>query len=135
MIVDNQKKFGTLLTNLSKAFDCLSHDLLVTILNASGFTINSLRLKQDYLTNCKQRTRKNSAYSSWEEIFFGVPQGSVSGSLIFNNFFTWFIFHYGGHWFCNLCRWKHTIHYTKRYGRCYVQVAKFIKNTFSKLCG
>ena len=87
MIVDNQKKFGTLLTNLSKAFDCLSHDLLVTILNASGFTINSLRLKQDYLTNCKQRTRKNSAYSSWEEIFFGVPQGSVSGSLIFNNFF------------------------------------------------
>ena len=103
-IADNQKRFGALLTNLSEAFDCLSHDLLITMLNAYGLTINSLRLKQDYLTNHKQRTRKNSAYSSWEEIFFRVPQGSVTGLLTFNIFFMWFIFHYGGRCFCNLCR-------------------------------
>ena len=38
---------------------------------------NQKRLVQEYLTNSKQRTRLNSAYSSWEEILFGVPQRSI----------------------------------------------------------
>ena len=32
---------------------------------------------QSYLSNRTQRTKMNTAYSSWEEILFGVPQGSV----------------------------------------------------------
>ena len=60
--IDNQKRFGALLNYLSKAFDCLSLDLLIAKLNAYGFSIDSLR----YLTNRKQRNRINSAYSSWE---------------------------------------------------------------------
>ena len=35
---DNQKRFWALLTDLSKAFDCLSHDLLISKLNAYGLT-------------------------------------------------------------------------------------------------
>ena len=35
---DNKKAFGALLTNLSKAFDCFSHDLLIAKLNAYGLT-------------------------------------------------------------------------------------------------
>ena len=62
--VDNQKRFGALFTDLSKTFDCLSHDLLIAKLNAYGFSIDPIRLVQDCLTNCKQRTRINSAYSS-----------------------------------------------------------------------
>ena len=39
-----------------------------------------------YLKNRKQRTKIISTYSCWEEIIFGVPQGSIPGSLLFNIF-------------------------------------------------
>ena len=51
--VDNKKVFGALLTDLSKAFDCLSHDFLVAKLNAYGFSMTALRLVQNDLSNCK----------------------------------------------------------------------------------
>ena len=55
--VGNKIVFGALLTDLSKAFDCLSHDLLVAKLNAYGFSMAALRLIQNYLSNRKQRTK------------------------------------------------------------------------------
>ena len=50
-VVDNKKVFGALLTDLSKAFDCLSHDVLVAKLDAYGFSIAALRLVQNYFSN------------------------------------------------------------------------------------
>ena len=84
--VDNWKAFGLLLTDLSKAFDCLSHELLLAKLHAYGFSFAALRLIHSYLTNRKQWTKVNSSYSSWEEILFGVSQGSIFGPLLFNMF-------------------------------------------------
>ena len=55
-------------------------------LNAYGFSLPALGLVQSYLSNRKQRTKINSEFSSWEEILFGVPQGSIMGSLLFNIF-------------------------------------------------
>ena len=71
------------LTDLTKAFDCKSHALLIAKLNAYGFSTKSLGL-YDYISHRKQRTKVNESYSSWHEIFYGVPQGSVFGPLLFN---------------------------------------------------
>ena len=84
--VDKGKSFAALLTDLPKAFDCLSHELLVAKLHAYGFSIAVLKLIRSYLTNGKQRTKINLSYSPWEEILFGVPQGSILGPLLFNIF-------------------------------------------------
>ena len=42
--VDKRSSFGALLTDLSKAFDCLSHELLIAKLHAYGLSLNALRL-------------------------------------------------------------------------------------------
>ena len=57
---DNHKRFGALLKDLSKAFNWILHHLSIAKLNAYGFSIDSLRLVPEYLTNRKQRTRINS---------------------------------------------------------------------------
>ena len=84
--VDKGKSFGALLTYLSKAFDCLDHELLTAKLNAYGFTLPALQLNHDYLSNRKQRTKIDDNYSSWSEILFDVPQESILVPLLFNIF-------------------------------------------------
>ena len=78
--------FGALLTDLSKAFDCLPHELLIAKPHAYGVDIPSLKLLQSNLTKWKQRVKLNGTCSSWSEIIFGVQQGSIIGPLLFNIF-------------------------------------------------
>ena len=84
--VDSGKAFGALLTDLSKAFDCLDHELLIAKLNAYGFSLPALRLIHDYLSHRKQKTRVNDSYSEWLAVMFGLRQGSILGPLLFNIF-------------------------------------------------
>ena len=83
---DNNKTFEALLTDLSKAFGCVSHDLLIAKLHAYGLDLASLKILQDYLTNRKQRTKVDSFYSSSEKIIPSVPEGSILGPLLFHIF-------------------------------------------------
>ena len=62
--VDNVGAFGALLTDLSKAFDCLPHELLIAKLDAYGFDESSLKLIHSSLSNRKQRVKINDRCSS-----------------------------------------------------------------------
>ena len=85
-ILNKGGTFGSYLTNLSKAFDCMTHDLLIAKLHALNFDMNALNLIFDYLTEQKQRVKINSSFSLYLDIFQGVPKGSVLGPLLFNLF-------------------------------------------------
>ena len=82
--LENGGVSGALLTDLSKTFNCILHDLLIAKLAAYGFDYISPQILQSYPSNRKQRTKINGEYSKYCEILFGVPQGSILGPLLFN---------------------------------------------------
>ena len=81
---DSGRQAAAVLTDLSKAFDCIDHELLIAKLYAYGFDNSSLTFLYSYLSERKQRTKINSSFICWAEILFGVPQGSVMRPLLFN---------------------------------------------------
>ena len=59
--VDKNKVFGALLTDLWKAFDCRSLNLLIAKLKSYGLLQSALKLMHSYLQNSKQRTKIGSS--------------------------------------------------------------------------
>ena len=62
--LDQNGTRAALLTDLSKVFDCLPHDLLIAKLHAYGCDLPSLKLLNSYLRNRHQRVKINNFYSS-----------------------------------------------------------------------
>ena len=75
---------GALLTELSKAFDCLNHELLIAKMGAYGFDRKSLLFIASYLSNRKHRNKLNNSFSTWNDKLSGVSQGSNIGPNLFN---------------------------------------------------
>ena len=80
-VIDQGKFAGAILTDLSKAFDCLNHELLIAKLEAYGFDKESLKYVYSYLLIRKHRIKINNSLSQWADITSGVPKGSI---LLFN---------------------------------------------------
>ena len=72
--------------DLSKAFDCLPHDLLLLKLREYGLSPSAINLVKSYLSNRSQCVKLGSVTSTYESIFKGVPQGSILGPVLFNIF-------------------------------------------------
>ena len=66
--LDSGSFVGTILMDLSKAYDCISHELLIAKLECYGLDEISLKLILNYLSHRKQRTKIGSSFSSWFDI-------------------------------------------------------------------
>ena len=78
--------------DLSKAFGCIPHDMLIAKLSAYGLNGNAPKYIYTYLKNRKQFVRFNSVFSDFKGIISGVPQGSIVGPMLFNAFLNDFSF-------------------------------------------
>ena len=84
--LDKGRTVGSVMLDLSKAFDLIPHNLLLDKLKAYGLSTQSLNLIKDYLSGRRQRVKVANAKSDTVKINRGVPQGSVLGPLFFNIF-------------------------------------------------
>ncbi|KAG5666585.1 hypothetical protein PVAND_014603 [Polypedilum vanderplanki] len=69
--------------DLSKAFDCLNHDLLAIKLKKIGLNESFYKLLVSYISDRQQIVKNNSSFSDMRDIIRGTPQGGVLSGLLF----------------------------------------------------
>ena len=82
--IDKKLVVGAVFVDFQKAFDCVSHSILLHKLEHNfGITGNLLAWLRDYLSDREQYTVINGAHSENTKVAHGIPQGSVLGPILF----------------------------------------------------
>ena len=84
--LDTKKYVGAVFHDISKAFDTVSHELLLSKLANLGLSPSATSWFRSYLSNRSQTTRVLDSYSSPGFPSSGVPQGSILGPTLFSTF-------------------------------------------------
>ncbi len=84
--LDNDNFVGTVLMDLSKAFDCITHGLLITKMSAHSLGNTACEFMASYLSDRYQRVKISNKKDSWTPLLKGIPQGSSLGPFLFNVF-------------------------------------------------
>ena len=81
---DNKNLVDTVLMDLTKAFDCIPHDLLAAKLHAYSLSEDAVTFVHSYLKRRKQGVKIKDTESIFQILLSGIPQGFISGPILLN---------------------------------------------------
>ena len=82
-VLDSGKVVGGVFIDFKKAYDTVSHDILLRKLEAYGIKNNIIRLIKSNLSDRKQYVQYSDGQSDVKVVQHGVPQGSILGPLFY----------------------------------------------------